>query len=290
MATDILVTGATGFVGRHLIRSLEVTGRTVYSHSSRGGDIARCDLAFNNVGHVFHLAAKSFVPDSWTHPLAFYETNVLGTLNVLEFCRRQRASLTLLSSYVYGEPVELPINEDHPVKAFNPYCQSKIMAEELARFYVEHHSVKQTIIRPFNLYGPGQDSRFLIPSLISQALDSESSTIQVTDSRPCRDYLYISDFIALLLATIDCKGGEVYNAGSGDSISVADLAATVVRVTGKMKPIVSEQKERPQEILDVRADTSKASADLQWSPTVTIEQGIRKIVALCEAQADKQNN
>ena len=130
MNKPILVTGASGFIGSHLTRALESAGHSVYRHSAKDGNIASCALVYKGVQHVYHLAAKTFVPESWTSPLGFYETNVLGTINVLEFCRREGASATMLSSYVYGKPDRLPIDEDHPVRPLNPtvirrFCASK---------------------------------------------------------------------------------------------------------------------------------------------------------------------
>src|SRR5512142_814685 len=127
MTSDILVTGATGFLGRSLVAALQKRGYRVVSHSSADGDIAHCPLPMENVGHVFHLAARTFVPDSLRCPQSFYETNVLVTVNVLEHCRKTGAALTLLSSYVYGVPQHLPIREHHPLVAFNPYAQTKIL-------------------------------------------------------------------------------------------------------------------------------------------------------------------
>src|SRR4051794_303823 len=144
MPSEILITGASGFVGSHLAPRLESLGYTVRRFSTRDGDIAHSTLPFEGISHVFHLAAKVFVPDSWSDPRPFYEVNVLGTANVLEFCRRQKASVTLMSSYVYGKPQRLPIAEDHPVDAFNPYCQTKILSEEIGRFYERNLGVPVT--------------------------------------------------------------------------------------------------------------------------------------------------
>src|ERR1039458_4815735 len=115
MKNETLVTGATGFLGRHLVAALESQGHAVRRHSSTDGDIADCPLPTEGVSHVFHLAGESYVPESWRNPQAFYRTNVMGTVNVLEHCRRNQAALTLISSYVYGEPQRLPIAEDHPL-------------------------------------------------------------------------------------------------------------------------------------------------------------------------------
>ncbi len=163
MKNEILVTGATGFLGRHLVTALESQGRVVRQHSSADGDIASCSLPMEGVSHVFHLAARSYVPESWQNPRSFYHTNVMGTVNVLEHCRQNHAALTLLSSYVYGQPQRLPIAEDHPLVAANPYAHTKILAEDTARFYEQRFGISLLIVRPFNIYGPGQRGSFLIP-------------------------------------------------------------------------------------------------------------------------------
>src|ERR1700693_1133026 len=148
MKNNILVTGATGFLGRHLIAALESQGHDVQEHSSADGDIADCPLPMEDVSHVFHLAGRSYVPDSWQNPAAFYRTNVMGAVNVLEHCRRNQAALTLVSSYVYGQPQRLPIAEDHPRAAANPYAHTKILAEQTAQFYEQRFGLALAIVRP----------------------------------------------------------------------------------------------------------------------------------------------
>lgn len=271
---EILVTGGRGFVGSHLVAALRAQGYVVRSISTSDGDIARADLSFPYVRHVFHLAAKMFVPDSWVSPGQFYSTNVLGTVNVLELCRRNHASLTLVSSYVYGQPKYLPVSEEHPVEAFNPYAHTKILAEEIARFFERQFRLRLTIVRPFNIFGPGQDKRFLIPTILSQALDPDVEIIRVADRRPKRDYLYVDDFIALLMATFELNASGTYNAGSGISTSIEDLVAIINQAAGTNKAIVSDDNERPGEVLDVAADISHAASKLLWMPRITLQEGI----------------
>lgn len=285
MPNEILVTGATGFVGRHLVPALKSLGYTVRSFSGRDGNIARDNLPFDNIAHVFHLAARVFVPDSWSDPLPFYEVNVLGTANVLEFCRRCRASVTLMSSYVYGRPECLPISEDHPLDPFNPYCQTKILSEEIGRFYEKSFGLPVTIIRPFNLYGPGQDTRFLIPSLVSQALDPTRETIDLADLRPKRDYISIVDLIELMTTAFQRGAHGTYNAGSGYSLSVEEVLKAVITAAGTGKRVVSSGVERPQEIMDVVADISRARRELHWEPRVGFEEGIERLIDSMRALA-----
>jgi nucleoside-diphosphate-sugar epimerase len=229
------------------------------------------------VRHVYHLAGRSFVPDSWETPRDFYQTNVLGTVNVLEFCRRRGASVTVISTYVYGQPEFLPISEEHPLAALNPYSHTKILAEEVTAWYERQFGVRAAIIRPFNIYGPGQSGDFLIPSVLRQALSPDCMQIEVRDARPRRDYLYISDFIRLLLG-IRGKTGT-YNAGSGVSVSVAEVVEIVNQLLGTTKPMVSKLEERRAEVMDVVADVTKARLELSWEPQVSLFEGLQETIA-----------
>jgi nucleoside-diphosphate-sugar epimerase len=278
MSSSILVTGASGFLGRRLVDVLRRRGEAVITHSSRDGDLARVRPQARDVRHVYHLAAKTYVPDSWIRPKDFYEVNVLGTINVLEYCRENGASLTLVSSYVYGRPERLPITEDHPLRAFNPYGHSKLLAEEVARFYQENYGAVVTIVRPFNLYGPGQPGQFLIPTLIRQALSPASAAITVADLRPKRDYIYVDDLVDLLILAGAAPQGGVYNAGTGVSTSVQEVAECIVALAGTNKPVVSKQDERPNEVLDTVADITRARTRLGWRPTVDLREGLARTI------------
>lgn len=279
----ILVTGASGFVGRRLVPALIRRGHTVFQHDIGDGHIARCDFAFDQVDHVYHLAGKVFVPASWTDVREFYDVNVLGTVNVLEYCRRQKARCTLISSYVYGIPDRLPIAEDHPVRAVNPYSHTKLLAEDTGRFYENFLQVPVTIIRPFNLYGPGQAGEFLIPSLLRQAIASETTTICVADENPRRDYLYIDDFVDLLTRIPEKAATGTYNAGSGFSFSVAEIVEVINSLLPVPKPLHSRQEARLNDIPDVIADIRKAREKFGWEPHIGLTEGLARILEAMQA-------
>lgn len=278
MNDTILVTGAGGFIGTHLVNALLEAGHRVVRHSRQDGDIAVSPLQFEDVAHVFHLAARTFVPQSWEDPAQYYATNVLGTVNVLEFCRRSKATLTFVSSYVYGRPRRLPLNEDHPLEPFNPYSHTKIMAESVVSFYAEAFDVGVTIVRPFNVYGPGQSDLFLIPRIISQILDPAVPFIEIGDLRPRRDYIYVTDLLALLMATRQAPTRGTYNGGTGRSFSVAEVLESIRRITGIDKPVRSTGDSRANEILELVADVSRARRELNWRPVVALEDGLQQTV------------
>jgi nucleoside-diphosphate-sugar epimerase len=282
MLNEILVTGASGFIGRRLVSRLRSQGEVVREFSECDGDVASAPLEFPGVRHVFHLAARTYVPDSWREPRPFFETNVLGLVNVLDFCLRQKASLVLLSSYVYGNPRSLPIAEDHPLEAFNPYSLTKILAEQTAAFYRDKHGLAITIVRPFNLYGPGQADHFLVPMLIRQALDPSRECYEVDDDGPRRDQLFVDDLIDLVLACRNRPGG-IYNAGSGRSVSIGELAGLINEAAGLEKPVRSRGRRRPEEVMDVVADIRRAQTELGWRPRVSLKDGLAATVASLRA-------
>jgi nucleoside-diphosphate-sugar epimerase len=272
---SVLVTGANGFIGSHLVPALVSAGYTVFTHSTCEGDIRNCTLSFEGVGHVFHLAAQTFVPESWSAPLKFYEVNVLGTVNVLEFCRACGASLTLMSSYVYGRPSRLPISEEDPLGAFNPYSHTKILAEETSLYYQRQFGVPVTIVRPFNVYGPRQDRRFLIPKILTQAIDPARAVIVVADLRPRRDYLFITDLIRLLVGTAFRREGGIFNAGSGFSWGVGEVISLVNGLLEVPKSVQANGPMRPDEVFEVIADISRARHALGWEPRVPFRDGLQ---------------
>lgn len=272
-----LVTGATGFIGRALCEALVVQGHTPQPLSSADGDISdRATLSLLPPStEVFHLAGLTFVPESWVDPLEFHRVNVLGTANVLEYCRRSGARLTFMSGYLYGQPERLPVSEAFVPKPNNPYALSKYLAEQMCEFYASYRGVDVTVIRPFNVFGPGQAARFLVPHILNQV--RERRAIVVKDLDPRRDFVYIADLVEALLRTLGRSTGyDVFNIGSGTSVSVGELIATIQSVAGTDLPIVCEGEVRSQEISDVYADIAKARRELDWIPAYSLTEGLER--------------
>jgi nucleoside-diphosphate-sugar epimerase len=258
---------------------LRLRGHEVEELSGRDGDIAE-PATLSRVGqvrHVFHLAGRTFVPDSWKDPLGFQRVNVLGTANVLEFCREHGARLTFVSAYLYGVPERLPVSEACVPRPNNPYALSKHMAEQVCAFYAAHHGIDVTVIRPFNIFGPGQKAHFLIPQIVGQV--RQRQTVHVKDLAPRRDFIYIDDLVDAVVKTLRGPSGyNVFNIGSGSSLSVRELIAAIQSVAGTELPVISEAEVRSNEIDDVYADTSKAQGLLGWTPNITFQQGIEKMI------------
>lgn len=278
MKGRILVTGSSGFIGTNLLNRLKSNGYDVVTFDVEDGDIATAEFNFPKLDHVIHLASKTYVPASWENPLDFYRTNASGTTNILDLCRKQGCSLTYISSYVYGTPQYLPVDENHPVAPVSPYNHSKLVAEDICRFYAEQFGVPVTILRPVNIFGPGQKESFLIPFIIQQALDSSIKTVEVMDLRPKRDFLYIDDFMDLITLTIGRKSYGVFNVGSGYSVSVQEIIETILKISRISKPYLDKKIERKNEVWDVYVSVAKAKAELRWEPKTTFAEGIEKII------------
>jgi nucleoside-diphosphate-sugar epimerase len=292
MSSAVLVTGATGFIGSMVVRALRAQGREVIALGHADGDIADADTLarFHDAGieSVVHAAGRTFVPDSWDDPAGFLHTNAIGTARVLDFCRVTGARLTHISAYIYGRPETLPISEHAPIRANNPYAHSKHVAEQICHFHAESYGVPVTIIRPFNIYGPGQPEKFLIPTILSQV--QRGGTITLLDLEPRRDYVFLPDVVdAILLAeTRAPKGCETFNIGSGYSRSVRELVAEIQAVAGTALEVRDRGERRDNEIFDVVADISAARAFLGWNPRHSLAEGLK----LCWQQYshDEQNS
>lgn len=276
---SVLVTGAGGFVGTHLVPTLRAAGHEVISLNSDAGDVAEeaTWAKLPKVDVVVHLAAKTFVPDSWQDPSAFFRTNLLGTTGALNYCRTHEAHLVFLSSYLYGHPEMLPVAETARVSVTNPYALSKKLAEDACEFYSRAFGVNVTVFRPFNIYGPGQPEHFLIPLIVRQ-LD-EGKGVRVLDLEPKRDYVYVSDLADAIASSIVRPARyRVLNIGTGESYSVNEVVQALQRLKGTDVPVSSANERRPNEILDCQADIRAARRELDWQPRVSLEEGLRRVV------------
>jgi len=247
------------------------------------GDVAEAGFwnSLPAAEHLIHLAARSYVPDSWKTPADFYATNVVGVGRATEYCRRTKAHLLFVSSYVYGAPRQLPIDEDHPLAPGSPYALSKVLAERVCAFHAEAEHLAVTIVRPFNIFGPGQRSEFLIPAVIDQT--SRGGEIRVKDLSPRRDYLFIDDLVDGLERTLHSPQGlRVFNLGSGSSHSVQEIIDIAQSVADSRLCVYSEETPRQNEIADVRADITRARAQLGWEPRVSLREGIESMFALSQ--------
>lgn len=275
------MTGAKGFVGKALTARLEALGYAVLPFSkSLGHDLLTPspfdDFLRYDVQTVFHLAGNSYGPESWDNPSFFYDLNTLGTQKVLNFCRKKGCRLIYVSTYVYGLPRYLPVDEKHPVAPHTPYAHSKWLGEEICRFYSQQFHVKTAIVRAFNIYGPGQSDRFLVPHIVKQGL--VSGRVEVDDLKPKRDFLFIDDFIDACVAIYNQPFlFEIYNAGFGASLSVDDVITTLEVMTGKRIARLNRDRTRRNEIPDVVAKCRLVTEGL-WKPKTSFRDGLLHVL------------
>jgi nucleoside-diphosphate-sugar epimerase len=279
MNQRVLLTGGSGFVGRRLLLCFTAEGIEIFAPGRDALDVAANVFPDLSVDIVIHLAARTFVPDSWVDPADFYRVNAQGTVNVLDYCRRKQAQLIYVSGYCYGVPTSLPISESAVVHPNNAYAFSKSAAEEACRFFFEFFGIPVSIVRPFNIYGPGQSPHFLIPRIVEQAINPAVREIVVEDDAPRRDYVHVDDVIAairsLLLAP---KTGATFNVGSGESYSVAQLVKFVCSAANVDKPLVSRGNRRLHDIPDVIADITAIRNAIGWSPSISLVDGLQGVI------------
>ena len=277
--STVLVTGANGFLGKSLCERLKSYHKVIILDRSNG-EITSYDTFRNldKVDYVFHLAARTFVPDSWYEATDFFNSNIIGTANVLDFCRSKDIPMTFVSAYIYGRPESLPIKEDSIVKPNNPYALSKFLAEQLCSFYSTFHNLNIAVIRPFNIYGPGQPKHFLIPKIVNMVKNNVQ--IEVIDLSPKRDYIYIEDVVDALVKTLELKlpGYNVFNIGSGKSLSVKEVVESVQKIAGTNLEVISADLQRREELDDVYADISHSIEKLHWAPRTEFHIGIKRMI------------
>jgi len=279
----ILITGYSGFIGSYLQKKLEKAEHELILADIANG-INICDWQqvkqYEGMDVIVHLANLSFVPASYEQPKRFYETNYLSTLNMLELCRLNNAKMVFFSSYIYGHPQYQPIDENHPTQAFNPYAQTKVICESLCEGYNRDFKVPITIFRPFNIYGTGQNPDFLIPSIIQQA---KTGKIVIKDDRPKRDYIHVEDIVDAIITAIETENADKsiqkYNLGSGLSYSVKEIVDMVRGLFDTEIEYICTHEIRPNDVMDTIADISKIQNELHWKPSISILEGLTKMVS-----------
>ena len=307
---NVLVTGADGFIGSHLTELLvrngaNVTAVCLYnsfdSHgwldelpaSLRGevkllrGDVrdaAFVSRAMARMDILFHLAALIAIPHSYAAVQSYVDTNVCGTLNVLEAARANDVMRIVhtSTSEVYGTALSVPISDTHPLQAQSPYSATKIGADMLAEAYARSFELPVVILRPFNTFGPRQSERAVIPTVMRQVLDPAAVSIRIGDTTPRRDFTYVEDTASAFLALGLCaqvEFGRPYNAGSGEAITVGDLIDMIRSLTRCSKPVEREdQRTRPakSEVRALVADPTRLQAATGWRPTVGLREGLER--------------
>jgi dTDP-glucose 4,6-dehydratase len=240
---------------------------------------------------VFHLGALIGIPYSYAHPRDVVQTNVLGTLNVLAAARDQGVMRVVhtSTSEVYGSALYTPIDENHPLQGQSPYSASKIGADKLAESFHLSYGLPVTTVRPFNTYGPRQSARAVIPTIIVQMLTQEQ--IKLGALHPRRDFTFVTDTAAGFMAAAASEAtiGETLNLGSGRDISIGDLFKLIHTLVGRDVVLDTEAaRERPpdSEVQQLLADASKAKALVDWSPAVSLAEGLQATINWIEQHLD----
>ena len=305
----VLVTGAGGFIGSHLIERLIDLGADVKGfvrYNSRNdwglleiippqkrdsleivsGDLQDYDAVYSaakDVDVIFHLGSLISIPYSYNRPRDTIENNVLSTLNILTAARDLGVEKVVhtSSSEVYGTALYVPIDEKHPLQGQSPYSASKIGADKIAESFFCSFDLPVATIRPFNTYGPRQSARAIIPTIITQAIEQE--TIKLGSLFPTRDYTYVKDTVNGFIRMAESKSsiGEVINIGSNFEISMGDLAQRISSLLNKDINIMQDSSRvRPikSEVKRLWCDNTKAKRLLDWEPQVTLDEGLMETI------------
>ena len=280
----ILITGAEGFIGSHLVEKLVLKGFKVKclvyynSFSNLGwldelkpsvlkkveivvGDVRDSDLIKNIIKDcdvIYNLAALIGIPYSYTATKSYIDTNIVGLLNILNACKylKIKKIIHTSTSEVYGSAVSIPMKETHPLSAQSPYAASKIGADQLALSFFKSFNLPITILRPFNTFGPRQSLRAVIPTIISQALNSKQKKIKIGNIKSTRDFNYISDTVDAFVLAMNAKktNGEVINIGSGKETNIKEVLQIVINLIGVKKKILIEKRRFRPKIINGKID------------------------------------
>ena len=315
----VLVTGAGGFIGSHLVETLLEKGASVrafvkYNSRSDWGmlsdlpvesqksiDVISGDIrdsffvrkAVEGCDYVFHLAALIGIPYSYVAPNDYVTVNVLGTVNVLQACRDERSSRLVhtSTSETYGTALYVPIDEKHPMQGQSPYSASKIGADKMAESYYNSFGLPVVTVRPFNTFGPRQSSRAFIPTIISQALSLEK--ISIGSLEPVRDMTFVKDTVEGLIKVGLCNKviGQVVNLGVGKGETVGTMVETILRLLGKENMPIEQDaaRIRPEksEVMRLISDNTKARKICGWNPQYDFEESLVETIEWIEKNLHK---
>lgn len=317
----VLVTGADGFIGSHLVEQLLALGakvRALVFYNSQGswglledikninkysnpevvlGDIRDpmfCLSLVENQDIVFHLAALIAIPYSYVAPISFSQTNVLGTANLLAASVRNKVKkfIHTSTSEVYGTALYTPIDEKHPTQPQSPYSASKIGADALALSYCNSFGLPVVVLRPFNNFGPRQSARAVIPTIITQVLDDHAKEVELGSLKPIRDYIFVKDTVLayIEIALLENITGETINIGVGDGYSIEEIYKTICEMTHINKKVVLDQKRvRPDksEVWKLICDNKKMEKLSGWKPPTSFSEGLKLTVDWIKKNKDK---
>jgi nucleoside-diphosphate-sugar epimerase len=275
----ILISGSDSFVGKNLIKKLSKKRKIkLIKMNRKSGNVINKNTWANQVATnvLIYLAGKTYVPESWKKPDEFIETNIMGVTRALNYCKKNKTKMIYISSYMYGKADKLPTKENAKIKINNPLALSKATAEEICKFYSKNYGVKTIIIRPSNIYGPGQANYWLIPQILQKF---KSKKILMNNLNIKRDLIYVEDFIDAIIKSIYVNNNfEIINIGSGKSYSIIEIIKTIQKISKKNILIKSKNISRKNEILQTKLDIIKAKKILNWKPLWNLEKGLKYLI------------
>ena len=315
----VLVTGSDGFIGSHLTEELVKKGYqikafvyynsfnnwgwldTLPKHIMENVEVFQGDIrdpngvedAIKGVEAVFHLAALIAIPFSYHSPDTYVDTNIKGTLNVLQAARKLETKRVLVTSTseVYGTAQYIPIDEKHPFQGQSPYSATKIGADRLAVSFYRSFQLPVTIVRPFNTYGPRQSARAVIPTIITQLLTGKTE-IKLGALTPTRDFNYVKDTVNGFVSIYECDKtiGEEINIATQNEISIGELAKELIRqINPNAKIICDEERLRPEksEVNRLLGCNEKIMRLTDWKPQYSLEEGLRNTITFLKGNLDR---
>ncbi|TVP41696.1 NAD-dependent epimerase/dehydratase family protein [Candidatus Nitrosocosmicus arcticus] len=275
----ILVTGHTGFIGTSLVKKLQSNYTVLTTNKNNGRRINVLEksqlLDIDEVDTVIHLASKTSILDSISNPYDTYYTNIVGTLNILDYAiKRKIKNIINISTYTYGNPKYIPIDENHPLCPHSPYNKSKLISEKLCKYYSEDYKLNIVTLRPFYIYGPSHNSSF-ISSAIRKVMNNEKVILSKKNTR--RDFLFVDDFVNLVHKILlnFPEGYNVYNVGYGKSYNLEDILRVIESIINKKISIEYNSSFRPNDVVEMVADIGKVMKKFEWSPTIDINEGLK---------------